>query len=199
MLRSLRTLTKQTGNPANQPDRLNIRAKSEVVRTFRSLHPPGELADLALERAGLPQSAIAAPIASDATLSSAIRRHRAMAVPDGGPAKQRLETLTSLSRTHGVSWDELDEIFFKFLAEREQRAALWQQERFAMAEKADALIETKQGQLRAGSLRKRRLAKLTAWSRKNLEFFKSEDLIEILNDVVNKRVIERETMECLSA
>ena len=202
MLRSLRVLARPTFSAESSAvetaaeaatDRLRIRAKSDVVRVFRALHPPSEVADLALEQAGLPPSVKAKAMTSSDRGDSALRRHRAVA-PVGG---ERLQTLWSLSRSHGVSWDEVDEIFFKFLAEREQRASLWQKEREAMAAKADDLVQKREGALKAGPLRKKRLAKLTAWSRKNLEFFKSEDLEEILNDFVTKKVIERETMERL--
>jgi hypothetical protein len=173
-----------------EPGRLQIRAKSEVVRVFRALHPPSEVADLALELAGSGGGRRPSTDKLPDMGNGALRRHRE---ETGGSARERrLQTLWSLSRTHGVSWDELDEVFYRFLEEREKRADAWQKARDEMKEKAEKMLG---GELNAGPLRKKRLAKMTKWSRKNLQFFKSEDMEEILNDFVTRKVIERETNE----
>ena len=141
------------------------RTRNAVSRVYKALHPPSEVADLELQKAGCVDA----------------------------PATDRLRMLRKVSRTHGVSWEELDTIFFQFLDAKETRNSRWQREKDANLDKADKMDADRLEKM--GLRRKRRLTRLTNWSRKNLEYFKPEDLGALLDDVLTKRLVQRETFE----
>ena len=154
---------------------------------LRNLIPATERADLLLEKFKIPDvpEIPHAPLTSKDPALSRIRSR------DLRPHMHDSARAHALPSTAGISWDELDAEFIKFLDEREQRAHSWSE--YSDENWLKAETEAKTGS--PTGRRKESIKLMTRWSKQYMRGLGHRNLFEHLNEVISDRRIQREMQE----
>ena len=102
----------------------------------------------------------------------------------------------ALPPTAGVSWDELDNAFAKFIDERMKRDAEWEAAEASNWERAEE--EAKITQSTPTSVRRKSISLMTRWSKEYMRGLSDKELFDVLSELVSDHRIQREVNERLS-
>lgn len=167
---------------------------------LRGLIPPCERADLLLERLRIPDVPEIPNTAYHPDAAMYRLRSLAPAVPRGTEGSRDRIALNAskaeeLSRSAGVSWDELDAEFTRFFSERETRTTRWEEE----GDKTWQLAEEKAKKTETTPTRQRHksISNMTRWSKKYMSGLTDTDLFKLLDECVSEKRMQREMAERL--
>ena len=170
---------------------------------LRGLMPACERADLLLEKMKVPDVPEIANVGYIRDQALARLRSLRYDLPSEDVSTKVLAKVASkaaraeaLPPTAGISWDELDNAFAKFLDERMTRGVQWEAAGVSNWEKAEE--EAKVTNTTPTTVRKKSISLMTQWSKQYMQGLLDEELFEALNECVSDHRIQREVAERLS-
>ena len=174
---------------------------SPVWLRMRGLMPACERADLLLEKLKVPDVPEISNIGF--VRDPALARLRSLQYGKiqekssraAAKAAKRVVRAEALPPSAGISWDELDNVFAKFMDETVQRNVQWEASEASNWEKAEE--EAKVEKSTPTTIRKKAFSLMTKWSKEHMQGLKDRDLFEVLSEHVSNHRIQREVAERL--